>query len=114
MKHIHQELIIISWKSPPHVIKKSLIQVYLIYQNFTINILWRKWLKTLPMGIIKIGGMMMKKDNDKISNGYMTNNMEDVIFLGKQMENMRDGKQLDEDERSPDPKQFDEDEYTNN
>jgi len=66
------------------------------------------------MGIIKIGGMMMKKDNDKISNGYMTNNMEDVIFLGKQMENMRDGKQLDEDERSPDPKQFDEGDYTNN
>ena len=56
----------------------------------------------------------MKKDNDKILNGYMTNNMEDVIFLGKQMENMRDGKQLDEDERSPDPKQFDEDDYTNN
>ena len=58
--------------------------------------------------------MIMKKDNDKISNGYMTNNMEDVIFLGKQMENMRDGKQLDEDERSPDPKQFDEDDYMNN
>ena len=38
----------------------------------------------------------MKKDNDKIVSGYMTNNMEDVIFLGKQMENMRDGKQLDE------------------
>ena len=56
----------------------------------------------------------MKKDNDKILNGYMTNNMEDVIFLGKQMENMRDGKHLDEDERSPDPKQFDEDDYTNN
>ena len=57
---------------------------------------------------------MMKKDNDKISNGYMTNNMEDVIFLGKQMENMRDGKQLDEDERSSDPKQFDEGDYPNN
>ena len=62
----------------------------------------------------KIGGMIMKKDNDKILNGYMTNTMEDVIFLGKQMENMRDGKQLDEDERSSDPTQFDEDDYTNN
>ena len=57
---------------------------------------------------------MMNKDNGRILNGYMTNNMEDVIFLGKQMENMRDGKQLDEDERSPDPKQFDDDDYTNN
>ena len=56
----------------------------------------------------------MNKENDKILNGYMTNNMEDVIFLGKQMENMRDGKQLDEDERSQDPKQFDDNEYKNN
>ena len=56
---------------------------------------------------------MMDKENDKILNGYMTNNMEDVIFLGKQMENMRDGKQLDEDERSNDPKQFDDNEYKN-
>ena len=61
----------------------------------------------------KIGGMIMKKDNDKIVSGYMTNNMEDVIFLGKQMENMRDGKQLDEDERSSDPQQFDEGDYPN-
>ena len=52
--------------------------------------------------------MMMNKENDKVMNGYMTNNMEDVIFLGKQMENMRDGKELDEDERIQDPKQFDE------
>ena len=65
------------------------------------------------MGIIKVGGMMMKKDHDKILNGYMTNNMEDVIFLGKQMENLRDGKQLDEDNRNPDPVQFDEGDYTN-
>ena len=55
----------------------------------------------------------MEKDHDKILNGYMTNNMEDVIFLGKQMENLRDGKQLDEDNRNPDPVQFDEGDYTN-
>lgn len=39
--------------------------------------------------------------------GNMTNDMEDVVFLGKQMERMRDGKQLEEDERYSDPIQFD-------
>jgi hypothetical protein len=48
---------------------------------------------------------------DKIVNGHMTNSMEDVIFLGKQMENMRDGQQLEEDDRVADPKQFDDEEF---
>lgn len=48
----------------------------------------------------------MGKDNIEPS-GYMTNNMEDLIFLGKQMERLRDGKQLEDDERLPDPIQFD-------
>lgn len=39
--------------------------------------------------------------------GYMTNNMEDVIWLGKQMERLRDGEQLEEDNRIPDPIQSD-------
>lgn len=42
--------------------------------------------------------------------GNMTNNMEDLVYLGKQMERMRDGKELEEDERYPDPIQFDEEE----
>ena len=42
-----------------------------------------------------------------IMNGTMANNMEDLIFLGKQMERMRDGSQLEEDMRFPDPIQFD-------
>lgn len=49
----------------------------------------------------------MEKENGKIVNGNMTNNFHDVIWLGKQMENLRDGLQLDEDERIVDPQQFD-------
>ena len=52
----------------------------------------------------------MKKRED-IVNGHMTNSMEDVIWLGKQMENMRDGQQLEEDDRVADPKQFDDEEF---
>lgn len=48
----------------------------------------------------------MERDKNILS-GTMTNNMEDLIFLGKQMERMRDGAQLEEDERFPDPIQFD-------
>ncbi|HWL12619.1 MAG TPA: multidrug ABC transporter ATPase [Ureibacillus sp.] len=48
----------------------------------------------------------MEKDKSILS-GTMANNMEDLIFLGKQMERMRDGVQLEEDERFPDPIQFD-------
>ncbi|WP_431027945.1 multidrug ABC transporter ATPase [Lysinibacillus sp. LZ02] len=50
----------------------------------------------------------MKNNNEKILNGYMANNMEELIYLGKQMEDLRDGKQLEEDGRNPDPQQFDE------
>ncbi|WP_332648480.1 multidrug ABC transporter ATPase [Lysinibacillus sp. 54212] len=49
----------------------------------------------------------MAKDKGKIINGNMTNNMEDVIWLGKQMENLRDGQELAEDDRIADPVQFD-------
>ena len=64
----------------------------------------RKW----KLRATKKGGIHMKKRDD-IVNGHMTNSMEDVIFLGKQMENMRDGMQLEEDDRVADPKQFDDD-----
>ena len=50
----------------------------------------------------------MEKDKDKIVNGNMVNSMEDIIFLGKQMENMRDEQQLEETGRINDPVQFDE------
>ncbi|KGR75731.1 hypothetical protein [Ureibacillus sinduriensis] len=49
----------------------------------------------------------MERDKP-VLNGTMANNMEDLNFLGKQMERMRDGAQLEEDERFPDPIQFDE------
>lgn len=56
----------------------------------------------------------MKRQMEKeknIQNGSMTLNMEDVIALGKQMERMRDGKDLAEDERVADPIQFTDKEY---
>lgn len=48
----------------------------------------------------------MEQKNQELS-GTMTNNMGDLIFLGKQMERMRDGMELEEDMRFPDPIQFD-------
>lgn len=50
---------------------------------------------------------MMGKNKEYEPSGYMTNNMEDLIWLGKQMERMRDGSQLAEDMRFPDPIEFD-------
>lgn len=54
---------------------------------------------------LKYGGIQMKKD--EIVNGNMANSMEDLKNLGKQMENMRDGGQLEESDRIADPQQFD-------
>lgn len=48
----------------------------------------------------------MTKRED-IVNGNMANSMEEVRLLGKQMENMRDGQQLEETNRIADPQQFD-------
>lgn len=50
----------------------------------------------------------MSEKREHEPSGHMTNNMGDVIFLGKQMERMRDGAQLEGDNRYPDPIQFDE------
>lgn len=58
----------------------------------------------------KKGGVWMNKKNDEVINGNMANTMEEVKLLGKQMEHMRDGQQLVEDERFVDPQQFDEEE----
>lgn len=49
-------------------------------------------------------------DKDNVVNGNMANTMEELKQLGKQMENMRDNKQLEEDGRVSDPQQFDSDE----
>lgn len=55
----------------------------------------------------------MEQKNQELS-GTMTNNMGDLIFLGKQMERMRDGVELEEDMRFPDPIQFDDLDNGNN
>lgn len=54
----------------------------------------------------KEGGILMDK-KETIVNGNMANTMEELKQLGKQMENLRDGQQLEEDDRVADPKQFD-------
>lgn len=46
-------------------------------------------------------------NKDKVVNGNMANTMEELKQLGKQMENMRDGVQLNEDGRVNDPQQYD-------
>lgn len=49
-------------------------------------------------------------EKEDIVNGNMANTMEELKLLGKQMENMRDNKQLEDDGRISDPLQFDSDE----
>lgn len=49
----------------------------------------------------------MEKDKDQVVNGNMANTMEELKNLGKQMEHLRDEKQLEEDGREADPEQFD-------
>lgn len=49
-------------------------------------------------------------NKDHVVNGNMANTMEELKLLGKQMENMRDNKQLEEDGRVSDPQQFDSEE----
>ena len=49
----------------------------------------------------------MNKKEDKIINGHMANDMDEVILLGKQMEDLRDEQQLEEAGRENDPEQFD-------
>ena len=51
----------------------------------------------------------MTEDKDKVVNGNMANTMEELYDLGKQMEHLRDGQQLEKDGREADPVQFDED-----
>lgn len=52
----------------------------------------------------------MEKKLSETKNGEMATNMEELKQLGKQMENMRDGQELEEDNRISDPIQFDEEE----
>lgn len=47
----------------------------------------------------------MKKDD--VSSGHMTNNFSDVVELGKQMEKLRDEKELNRDGYTQDPVQYD-------
>lgn len=48
----------------------------------------------------------MEKNISNIENGTMASNMEELKLLGKQMERMRDGTQLEENDRIADPIQL--------
>ncbi|GEK34919.1 hypothetical protein [Kurthia sibirica] len=48
------------------------------------------------------------KKKEQTSSGHMTNDMDDVIELGKQMDNMRDEQQLNQDGYIQDPVQYEE------
>jgi hypothetical protein len=49
----------------------------------------------------------MEKKVPNIENGTMARNFQDLKDLGKQMEHLRDGLELVEDDRIPDPIQVD-------
>lgn len=49
----------------------------------------------------------MKKDD--VKSGNMTNDFEDVVELGKQMEKMRDEQELNRDGLTQDPVQYEQD-----
>lgn len=51
--------------------------------------------------------MIMEKKVPNIENGTMARNFKDLQDLGKQMEHLRDGQELIEDDRIPDPIQVD-------
>ncbi|MEK5233272.1 hypothetical protein MHB42_16230 [Lysinibacillus sp. FSL K6-0232] len=51
--------------------------------------------------------MMMEKKVPNIENGTMARDMKELKDLGKQMEHLRDGLELAEDERIADPIQLD-------
>lgn len=55
-------------------------------------------------------GDRVEKNLLSVENGTMAANMEEIIELGRQMERMRDGKQLFEDERITDPIQWNDEE----
>lgn len=58
--------------------------------------------------------MIMEKKVPNIENGSMATNFDEVKELGKQMERMRDGVELAEDNRIADPIQLNEDEKPDN
>ncbi|QPC45821.1 hypothetical protein [Mangrovibacillus cuniculi] len=46
------------------------------------------------------------KKREEMFNGNMTNSFEDMVWLGKQMDRLRDEEQLEEDGRMADPEQY--------
>lgn len=56
---------------------------------------------------IRLKGDENVKKKDQTSSGHMTNDMDDVVELGKQMENMRDEQELNRDGYIQDPEQYD-------
>ena len=76
----------------------------------SLNKICQKWFFYNILGKTIIEVIMMEKKVPNIENGTMASNFEEVKELGKQMERMRDGVELAEDDRIADPIQHNEDE----
>lgn len=72
-----------------------------------VNKICQKWFSLQYFGETDREVMKMKKKVPNIENGTMASNFEEVKELGKQMERMRDGMELAEDDRIADPIQVD-------
>ncbi len=68
----------------------------------------QKWFSLKYFGKTIDEVMIMEKKVPSIENGTMAGNFDEVKELGKQMERMRDGLELAEDDRITDPIQVDE------
>lgn len=68
-----------------------------------LNKICQKWFFYIILGKTILEVMMMEKKVPNIENGTMAGNFEEVKELGKQMERMRDGVELAEDDRIADP-----------
>lgn len=79
-----------------------------------LNKICQKWFVSKIFGKTLVEVMIMEKKAPNIENGTMAANFEEVKELGKQMERMRDGVELAEDNRIADPIQLNEEEKLDN
>ena len=79
-----------------------------------LNKICQKWFVYKILGKTLLEVIIMEKKVPSIENGTMATNFEEVKELGKQMERMRDGVELAEDNRIADPIQLNEDEKRDN
>lgn len=75
-----------------------------------LNKICQKWFVFKVLGKTLLEVIIMDKKVPNIENGTMAGNFDEVKELGKQMERMRDGVELADNNRIADPIQLNEDE----